>query len=65
MISVSKEGMSTVTLRFEWGEKISESINDVRERIDLIKEMLPEEAENPIIFKFDLLWLGTIKNNQS
>ena len=54
VISVSKEGMSTVTLRFEWGEKISESINDVRERIDLIKEMLPEEAENPIIFKFDL-----------
>ena len=54
VISVSKEGMSTVTLRFEWGEKISESINDVRERIDLIRERLPEEAENPIIFKFDL-----------
>jgi len=54
VISISKEGMSTVTLRFEWGEKIAESINDVRERIDLIREMLPEEAENPIIFKFDL-----------
>jgi CzcA family heavy metal efflux pump len=54
VISVSKEGISTVTLRFEWGEKIDESINDVRERIDLIKERLPEEAENPIIFKFDL-----------
>jgi len=54
VISISKEGMSTVTLRFEWGEKIDESINDVRERIDLIREMLPEEAGNPIIFKFDL-----------
>jgi HAE1 family hydrophobic/amphiphilic exporter-1 len=54
VISVSKEGVSTVTLRFEWGEKIDESINDVRERIDLIKERLPEEADNPIIFKFDL-----------
>jgi HAE1 family hydrophobic/amphiphilic exporter-1 len=54
VISVSKEGVSTVTLRFEWGEKIDESINDVRERIDLIRELLPEEADNPIIFKFDL-----------
>ncbi len=54
VISVSKEGVSAVTLRFEWGEKIDESINDVREKIDLIRERLPEEAENPVIFKFDL-----------
>jgi len=54
VISVSKEGISAVTLRFEWGEKIDESINDVREKIDLIRDRLPEEAENPVIFKFDL-----------
>ena len=54
VISVSKEGLSAVTLKFEWGQKIDESINDVRERIDLIRERLPEEADNPIIFKFDL-----------
>jgi len=54
VISVSKEGMSAVTLKFNWGEKIDESINDVREKIDLIRERLPEEAENPVIFKFDL-----------
>jgi HAE1 family hydrophobic/amphiphilic exporter-1 len=54
VISVSKEGLSSVTLKFNWGEKIDESINDVREKIDLIRERLPEEAENPVIFKFDL-----------
>jgi len=54
VISVSKEGMSAVTLRFDWGEKIDEHVNDVRERIDLIRDRLPEEAENPLIFKFDL-----------
>ena len=54
VISVSKEGLSAVTLRFDWGEKIDESINDVREKIDLIRDMLPEEADNPVIFKFDL-----------
>jgi len=54
VISVSKEGISAVTLRFKWGEKIDEHVNDVREKIDLIRERLPEEAENPVIFKFDL-----------
>jgi HAE1 family hydrophobic/amphiphilic exporter-1 len=54
VISVSKEGLSSVTLRFDWGEKIDESTNDVREKIDLIRDMLPEEADNPVIFKFDL-----------
>ncbi|HUU18532.1 MAG TPA: efflux RND transporter permease subunit [Sedimentisphaerales bacterium] len=54
VISVSKEGMSAVTLRFAWGEKIDEHVNDVREKIDLIRDRLPEEAENPLIFKFDL-----------
>jgi CzcA family heavy metal efflux pump len=54
VVSVSKEGLSAVTLRFDWGEKIDESANDVREKIDLIRDMLPEEADNPVIFKFDL-----------
>jgi len=54
VVSVSKEGLSAVTLKFEWGEDMSESINDVREKLDLIRERLPEEADNPVIFKFDL-----------
>ncbi|MDD5064375.1 MAG: efflux RND transporter permease subunit [Phycisphaerae bacterium] len=54
VISVSKEGISAVTLKFAWGEKIDESTNDVREKIDLIRDRLPEEADNPVIFKFDL-----------
>ncbi|HUW18506.1 MAG TPA: efflux RND transporter permease subunit [Sedimentisphaerales bacterium] len=54
VISVSKEGVSAVTLKFNWGQKIDETINDVREKIDLIRDRLPEEAENPLIFKFDI-----------
>lgn len=54
VISVSKEGLSAVTLKFNWGEELDEAINDVREKLDMIRERLPEEAENPIIFKFDL-----------
>ena len=54
VISISKEGLSAVTLKFDWGQKIDETINDVREKIDLAKVRLPEEAENPFLFKFDL-----------
>ena len=60
VISVSKEGMSAVTLKFNWGEKIDESINDVREKLDLIRERLPEESENPVIFKFDLAMIPIV-----
>ncbi len=54
LVSVSKEGISAVTLKFEWGEKIDESINDVREKLDMVKEYLPDEAEDPVIFKYDI-----------
>ncbi len=52
--SVSKEGVSLVTLRFNWGEKIDESVNDVREKLDQVKDLLPEEADEPVVFKIDL-----------
>ena len=54
VMSVSKEGLSTVTLKFKWGENIDTSLNDVREKLDSIRERLPDEAENPMTFKFDL-----------
>ncbi len=54
VLSVSKEGVSTVTLKFDWGENIDEAANDVREKLDMVKERLPEEAETPIVFKFDI-----------
>ncbi len=60
VISVSREGLSAVTLKFNWGEKIDESINDVREKLDLIRERLPEESENPVIFKFDLAMIPIV-----
>jgi len=54
VISLSKEGLSAVTLKFDWGQKIDETINDVREKVDLAKGRMPEEAEKPVLLKFDL-----------
>jgi CzcA family heavy metal efflux pump len=54
VLSVSKEGVSQVTLKFDWGENIDEAANDVREKLDMVRERLPDEAESPVVFKFDI-----------
>ncbi|MBN1688090.1 MAG: efflux RND transporter permease subunit [Candidatus Omnitrophica bacterium] len=53
--SVSREGRSTIVVSFNWGQDIDFAALAVREKIDLIKERLPKEAEDPVILKFDPL----------
>lgn len=50
--SESKENISLITLEFEFGEDIDVLTNDVRDKLDIVKSELPDDAENPIIFKF-------------
>ncbi|MCH5346668.1 MAG: efflux RND transporter permease subunit, partial [Muribaculaceae bacterium] len=50
--SKSRENISVITLEFEYGEDIDVLTNDVRDKLDMVKSMLPDNAENPIIFKF-------------
>lgn len=52
--SSSMEGVSMITVRFNWDTDLSEAANDIRERIDLIRKYLPDGAENPMILKFDM-----------
>lgn len=52
--SVSQEGVSLIMLKFKWGTNLDEAANDIRDKIDLAKKGLPEDAEDPIIFKFNL-----------
>ena len=53
MESTSSEGSSRVTLNFVWGTELNEAADDVRSRLDRIRGRFPEEAEAPIVFKFD------------
>jgi len=53
--SVSREGRSTILVSFNWGQDIDFAALAVREKIDLIKERLPKEAEDPVVLKFDPL----------
>ncbi|MGE4357119.1 MAG: efflux RND transporter permease subunit [Candidatus Omnitrophota bacterium] len=54
--SVSAEGVSVITLKFAWGTNLDTASNDIRDRIELAKRFLPDipdEMENPFIFKFN------------
>jgi len=51
--STSAEGSSRVTLNFAWGMDLNEAADDVRNRLDRVRGRLPQEADAPIMFKFD------------
>ncbi|MDD5505985.1 MAG: efflux RND transporter permease subunit [Candidatus Omnitrophica bacterium] len=54
--SRSLEGVSVVSLKFIWGTNLDEASNDIRDRIEQAKRFLPDipdEIENPFIFKFN------------
>src|SRR3990167_1574514 len=53
--SVSREGKSTITISFNWNQNIDFAALAVREKIDLVKEKLPKESEDPVVLKFDPL----------
>ncbi|MEM7262716.1 MAG: efflux RND transporter permease subunit, partial [Planctomycetota bacterium] len=49
--SVSRSGTSEVTLQFEWGTDMDLMSMEVREKLDRL--ILPDEAEDPIVLRFD------------
>ena len=51
--SVSKENLSVVTCKFTWSANIDEAANDIRDRLEFAKPKLPDDAEDPVIFKFN------------
>ncbi|MEJ2538986.1 MAG: efflux RND transporter permease subunit [Gemmatimonadota bacterium] len=51
--SVSREGISLVTLRFAWGSDMDFAMLNVRERMDNLRENLPETATRPRILRVD------------
>jgi HAE1 family hydrophobic/amphiphilic exporter-1 len=63
LTSASGQGQSTVWLEFSWGTDLDFRSLDVREKIDLVKGLLPEDVETPSIFQFDpslmpIIWLS-------
>ncbi|MBN2325467.1 MAG: efflux RND transporter permease subunit [Spirochaetes bacterium] len=51
--SNSQEGQSVVTVEYEWGTDMGEAAAELREKLDLVRDYLPDEASQPVLFKFD------------
>ncbi|HHW01858.1 MAG TPA: efflux RND transporter permease subunit [Thermoanaerobacterales bacterium] len=51
--STSQANVSMITATFNWGTDIDTAVNDLREKVDMIKSSLPDDAEDPLIIKFD------------
>ncbi len=51
--SVSATGQSLVILEFEWGIDLDLKANDIREKLDLIVNILPEDATKPLVINID------------
>ena len=45
--------MSLVSLEFEWGTNLDEASNDIRDALGRLNDYLPEDAEEPILFRFN------------
>ncbi len=51
--SRSREGVSTLNIEFYWGTNLDVASTDIQQSISQILDQLPEEAKQPVIFKFD------------
>ncbi|MDH4198344.1 MAG: efflux RND transporter permease subunit, partial [Candidatus Aminicenantes bacterium] len=50
--SQTSEGVSVISIEFEWGTNLDFAAQDVRDQIGLYEQYLPEEAGDPLVMKF-------------
>ena len=51
--SQSYKGSSVVTLEFKYGTDMDKAENDIRKNLDYIRDYLPADATEPLVFVFD------------
>jgi HAE1 family hydrophobic/amphiphilic exporter-1 len=51
--STSGEDSSNVTIDFNWGTNLDEAANEIREKLDRVRRFLPEDADDPFLYKYD------------
>ncbi len=52
--SSSIEGASIVVVEFKLETDLDVAANDVKDKVELVKPKLPEDAEDPVVMKFDM-----------
>ena len=53
MTSTSQSGSSLVFMELEYGTNLDAAADDIRDKIDLVRNYLPDTAGSPIIFRMD------------
>ncbi|TVR53763.1 MAG: efflux RND transporter permease subunit [Spirochaetaceae bacterium] len=51
--STSSRGSSQITLEFTWGTNMDEATNEVRDRLERVRNVLPDGVGSPSILRFD------------
>ena len=54
LTSTSAENMSMVVAQFEYGVDLDETMTDMRDKVDMYKSMLPEDAADPTVMSIDV-----------
>jgi HAE1 family hydrophobic/amphiphilic exporter-1 len=52
--STTSENSCMIMLELEWGTDIDGAANDVRDKLGIVMPYFPDDAEDPLIFKFDV-----------
>ena len=63
LTSTSVEGYSSVTAEFESDVNMDEALQQVREKVDLARSELPEDAEDPSIFEISMAEIPVMQVN--
>lgn len=51
--STSKENVSFIQMRYDWGGDVTTAANNARDLIELVKSRLPSQARTPIVYKIN------------
>lgn len=52
--STSKEGTSIVIVQFDYGTDMNEAVTNIRDKVDMVKGTLPDDASDPTVLKMDM-----------
>lgn len=52
--STSKDNVSLVSIEFNWGTDLDAGVNDMRDKLEMVKSSLPDGCSTPMIFKLSM-----------
>jgi len=52
--STTQQGLSLIMIEFSWGTDMNQAEIDVRNNLEYIRDYLPQDASDPMVFAFDV-----------